>query len=264
MLLTVNGHEVYAATGGAPFDPDRPCVVLIHGAGMDHTVWALQVRYFSHNGWTALALDMPGHGRSGGQALDTIDALGDWVAGVLDAAGFQKATVIGHSMGALTALSAASRHPDRVEKLALLGANAAMPVNQALLDAAKSDQAAAVRFIVTWGYGRRAHLGGMRAPGLWMTGGGTRLLERCPDGVLYTDFNACNAYQDGLTAAAKVTAPTLVLCGGTDRMTPAKGAKKLADGISDARLEVLKDAGHMMMLEQPDATLDALQAFMRQ
>jgi pimeloyl-ACP methyl ester carboxylesterase len=71
MELTVNRRKVFAATGGRPFDAALPTVIFLHGAGMDHTVWALQTRYFAHHGQGVLAVDLPGHGRSGGSALPT-------------------------------------------------------------------------------------------------------------------------------------------------------------------------------------------------
>ncbi len=109
-----------------------------------------------------------------------------------------------------------------------------------------------------WGFGRPAHLGGAKAPGTWMLGSGVRLLERAAPGVLAADLAACNAYQGALAAAAKLRCPVLLLSGDADRMTPASGAAALAKKIDDARTLVLPGAGHMMMVEQPDATLNAL------
>jgi pimeloyl-ACP methyl ester carboxylesterase len=262
MDLEVDGTTVHAATGGVGFDPARPLVVFLHGAGMDHTVWALQSRYFGHNRRAVLAPDLPGHGRSAGPPLASVAELGAWVWRLVDAAGGREAALVGHSMGALAALEAAAREPARATALVLLGASAEMPVNDDLLAAAHDDPALASRMIVSWGFGRRGHVGGMRAPGLWMMGGGLSLLERAGDGVLYTDFAACNAYRGGLDAASRVACPTLIVCGDGDRMTPARAAGPLAAAIAAAKTTVIGDAGHMIMVEQPDRTLDALTAFL--
>ena len=262
MELTVDGKTVYTGTGGTDFDGARPCVVFVHGAGMDHTVWALQTRYFAHHGNSVLAVDMPGHGRSEGPALDSVGSMADWTARLIEAAGIAQAVLVGHSMGAITTLAVAARHPERVRRLALLGATLAMPVHPDLLAATRDDPARAIQFIVSWAYGPRAHFGGMRAPGLWMLAGGRRLLERDATSVLATDFAACNAYEGGLDAAAKVACPTLILCGGQDRMTPKRDAEALRAAIADARLEIIADGGHMMMIEEPDRTLDALKVFL--
>ena len=128
MKLKVDGKVVFAATGGTPFQRKRPCVVFIHGAGMDHIVWAMQARYFAHHGYAVLALDLPGHGASAGPALKSIEESADWLLRVLDAAKVKRAALVGHSMGGLIALAAAAAAPERVEKLAILGGSGKMPV----------------------------------------------------------------------------------------------------------------------------------------
>ena len=100
MKLTVNGRAVFATTGGTDFDPARPAVVFLHGAGFDRTVWRLQTRWFAHHGRSVLAIDFPAHGWSEGPALDSIAAMADWTAALLDAAGLKQAALVGHSMGA--------------------------------------------------------------------------------------------------------------------------------------------------------------------
>ena len=258
MQLTVDGRAVFAATGGKAFDPEQPSIVFIHGSGMDHTVWTLQTRYFAHHGRSVLAVDLPGHGRSAGPPLTSIGAIADWIVRLLDAAGASKAALAGHSMGALAALEAAARAPGRVWALALLGVAEHMKVHPDLIRSATAHEHAAIDLIASWGFGRRAHLGGAQAPGLWMMGGGVRLLERNIAGVLATDLNACNAYDGGAAAAAKLRCPTLLLLGELDRMTPPQAARPLAQRIADARVVTLPATGHMMMVEQPDRTLDEL------
>src|SRR4051794_25152134 len=111
MQLTINGSDVFVATGGKPFDADLPTVVFLHGAGMDHTAWAQHDRWFAHHGYSVLAPDLPGHGRSGGKLLPDIAEMADWTASLLDASGAKTAKLIGHSMGSLIALELAARHP---------------------------------------------------------------------------------------------------------------------------------------------------------
>jgi pimeloyl-ACP methyl ester carboxylesterase len=262
MELSVAGRPVFAATGGKPFDPARPAVVFVHGAGMDHTVWQLQTRYFAHHGRAVLALDLPGHGRSPGPALSSITALADWLAALVEASGAETAALVGHSMGALASLEAAARRPDRVRALALLGVAAKMPVHPELIAAAAANDPRAFELITAWGYGRPAHLGGHRAPGLWMLGGGKRLLERGAAGLLATDLRACDAYGEGEAAAKRVACPALLLLGAVDRMTPPRSAEPLLAAMRDAHEVVLPGCGHMMMVEQPDETLAALREFL--
>ena len=262
MELTVDGEAVYAATGGKDFDPARAAVVFVHGAGLDHSVWALQGRYLAHHGRAVLAVDLPGHGRSKGPPLKTPGEMADWMLKLLDAAGVAEAALVGHSMGALAALETAARARGRITALALLGVCVPMKVSAALLAAAKANKHLALDLINAWGHGRAAHLGVHCAPGLWMMGGALRLLERAAEGVLYNDLAACERYGDGRTVAAGVRCPVLLLLGENDLMTPPQGGQELAQAIPGARAVVLENCGHMMMVERPNEVLDALRAFL--
>jgi len=261
MELRVRGKKVYAATGGKPFDPALPAVVFIHGAGMDHTVWALQTRWFAWHGRSVLAVDLPGHGRSEGPALESIGDLADWVFALLDAAGAQSAALVGHSMGSFISLEAAARKPERVRALALCGCAAEMPVSDKLLNAGLAGEHLAYELITAWGLGRRAQIGGAEAPGTWMSGGTLRLLEHGKKGVVGIDLRACDRYKGAADAVKKVRAPTILVLGANDRMSPAKAAAPLA-AIPGAKTIVIEQAGHMLMTEQPGRALDALRTLL--
>jgi pimeloyl-ACP methyl ester carboxylesterase len=258
MQLTVNGADVFVATGGKAFDPSLPTVMFLHGAGMDHTAWALHDRWFAHHGFNVLAPDLPGHGRSSGKPLPDIAGMADWTAALLDVAGAASARLIGHSMGSLIALETAARHPAKVSSLALVGTAATMTVGPDLLKAAEANDHAAVDMVSIWGLGYQAELGGSLAPGLWMHGGAQRVLEQCKNGVLFNDLAACNAYQNAVAAAATVKVPVTLVLGERDMMTPAKAGKALAAALPGSRTVVLAGAGHMMMAERPDELLAAL------
>jgi pimeloyl-ACP methyl ester carboxylesterase len=258
MQLSVNGIDTFVATGGRTFDPSLPTVVMLHGAGFDSSTWALHSRWFAHHGYGLLAPDLPGHGRSGGSPLGTIADMADWTAALIESAGAEEAWLIGHSMGSLIALETAARHPAKVSQLSLLGTSAAMAVGPDLLKNAEANDHAAIDMVSIWGLGARAELGGSLAPGLWMHGGAQRVLEHTPPGVLYADLAACNAYQEAGAAAAKIAVPVTLVLGERDMMTPLKAGKALAAALPNARTIVLKGAGHMMMVEQPDEVLAAL------
>src|SRR3984885_10119959 len=259
MHLSVNGTETFVATGGRKFDAAEPTVVLLHGAGFDHTAWALHSRWLPHHGHSVLAPDLPGHGRSSGAPIPTIAGMADWTAALLDAAGVAKAQLVGHSMGSLIALETAARHPSRVSALGLIGTAATMTVGPDLLKAAEANDVSAVDMVSIWGLGFQAELGGSLAPGLWMHGGAQRVLEQGRPGVLFNDLSACNSYQNALTAAAQIKVPATFILGERDMMTPAKAGKALAAALPNSRTVVLQGAGHMMMVERPDELLAALQ-----
>src|SRR4051812_27848244 len=259
MQLSVNGIETFVATGGREFDSSLPTVVLLHGAGFDHTTWALHSRWFAHHGFGVLAPDLPGHGRSSGAPLCTIGEMAAWTASLLDAAGAAQARLVGHSMGSLIALETAARHPAKVSALGLIGTAATMTVGPDLLKAAETNHHSAIDMVSIWGLGASAELGGSLAPGLWMHSGAQRVLEQGRPGVLFSDLSACNAYQNALAAAAKVSVPATIVLGERDMMTPLKAGKALAAALPNSRTVVLRGAGHMMMAERPDELLAALE-----
>lgn len=262
MQITVLGRPAYVYTAGRPLDANLPTVVFIHGGEQDHSTWTLQSRYFAYHGRNVLVPDLPGHGRSAGPALGNIPDIAAWIAGMLAVAGVEMAAVVGHSMGSLVALEFAARNPRRVTKLALLGTSAPMPVAQPLLDAAKTNDHAALDMINAWSHGSRAHLGSNPAPGFWMSGMNMRLMERQAPDVLYADFNACNSYLPDAAAVAGIKCPVLVVAGSRDQMTPLRAAQAMQDRFPPARMLVLEGVGHALMAEQPDAVLDALIDFL--
>jgi pimeloyl-ACP methyl ester carboxylesterase len=243
MQLKVKGIDTFVATGGCEFDKSQRAVVLLHGAGFDHTTWALHSRWFAHHG----------------APRSTIADMADWTAALLEAAGAAKAKLVGHSMGSLIALETAARHPLKVSALSLIGTAATMTVGPDLLKAAEANDQAAIDMVSIWGLGFQAELGGSLAPGLWMHAGAQRVLEKCRPGVLFNDLSACNAYQGALAAAAQIAVPVTLILGEHDMMTPVKAGKALAAALPNSRTVVLPGAGHMMMMERPDELLAALQ-----
>lgn len=262
MRIVVDHCETYVYTGSRELVAAQPSVLFVHGAAHDHSVWALQSRYFAHHGFNALAVDLPGHGRSAGLPLTAVDAIAGWLPRVLDAVGVASAAVVGHSMGSLAALACAGRHGDRVTKVALLGPAVPMAVSDVLLAAARADDHLAFELINAWSHSAGKRLGGNQVPGMWMTGASMRLMERSGRGVLYNDLKACADYAGGLDAAAAVRCPVLVIVGARDVMAPVTGVQAMLDALPQATAATLPDTGHAMMAEQPDAVLDALRRFL--
>ena len=268
MNLTVQGKTAYAYTGGKRFDPALPTAVFVHGAQHDHSVWALQSRYFAHHGLNVLAVDLPGHCRSEGPAKTTIEALADWLADLLDAAGAASALIVGHSMGSLVALDFAARYPARAVGAALVATAVPMVVSDALLDAALAREPEAIELVNRWSHSTLAAKPSCPAPGFWLHGVNQRLMERVSargePNLFHTDFAACNAYAHGSERAAQVRCPVRLVLGAKDVMTPARATRSLVDALKAAGAPVdvvTLDAGHALMTEQPDATLEALFAF---
>jgi len=266
VIVTVQGFDAYCYTGGKPFNPAQSTVVFIHGAQNDHSVWILQTRYFAHHGYNVLAVDLPGHGRSKGPALESVESMAAWVLAVMDAAGADKAMVVGHSMGSLIGLEASLIAPARVTRLAMVGTTYPMKVSDALLDTAKNNEPAAIDMVNIFSHSSMAQKPSCPGPGFSTMGGSRRLMQRMsqinPQQLFHTDFFACNAYANGQAAAEAIACPVLFIFGSKDMMTPARSTKTLTSFVPNAQV-VLVDAGHALMAEQPDAVLDALFAFTR-
>lgn len=255
MNLVVEGKTAFAYTAAHELDAKKPTMVFIHGAGLDHSGFGLQSRYFGYHGWNVLAVDLPGHGRSAGPPVASISGMADWLFLFLDSLKIKKASLVGHSMGALIALECASRQ-SLVDRIALIGVAYPMKVSDAFLDAARRNDHAAYDMETIWGHAAQVPLGGNPNPGMWMYGDTLARLRRLAPGVLYSDLKACNDFE----LAGNVACPALLILGKRDVMTPPKGAVFLSEKIK-AKTVTVSFSGHSLMAEAPDATLDALIPF---
>ena len=271
MLIDVQGQAAYCYGGGKAFDARLPTAVFIHGAQNDHSVWALQSRYFAHHGFNVLAVDLPGHGRSKGVALTTVEAMAAWLVALLETIEVERALLIGHSMGSLIALEAAGGLGDKLIGLAMLGTTYPMKVSDALLGMARDAEPAAIDMVNIWSHAR-ANLLQPQNPhaaqaGVSTMGVAKRLMQRMstinPAQLFYGDFSACNAYANGEVAAAAVHCPVLFIFGAKDMMTPPRSTRLLTSAVAAAASVrvVTVDAGHSLMTEQSGAVLDALFEF---
>jgi pimeloyl-ACP methyl ester carboxylesterase len=261
--LLVAGREAYAYTGGKDFDPALPCIVFLHGALNDHSVWTLLARWCANHGHAVLAVDLPGHMRSAGPALTDIEAMADWTLALLDAAGVQQAALAGHSMGSLIALEAAGRAPDRVTRLVMLGSCYPMAVPKALLDLSLADPLKAIDRVVMFSHSTLAPKPSFPGPGVWLRGAATQLSRQVlrhqgDPGLFHNDFAACDRYDRGLEAAARVHCPAHLILGRDDQMTPTRATRDIV-GALKAEVRYVQ-AGHNLMQEAPESVLAALRS----
>lgn len=261
--------RLYAYTGGRPFDPELPTIVFLHGGEHDHSVWALQSRYMAHHGYSVLALDLPGHMRSAGPALTTIEAIAGRIAEPLIDCGTERLLLVGHSMGSLIALELGTRLGGKVHGVALLATASPMRVSDALLDATKNTPPLAMDMINVWSHSASINAFDRKpscpGPGFSNFWSNLRLMQRVAQrsgsNVLHADFVACNAYSNGVQAAAAVPCPILFVLAASDSMAPARSAQPLIDACSDATVVTLPGAGHSLMAENPDGVREALARF---
>ena len=267
MQIQVNGHTTYCYTGGKAFNPALPTVVLVHGVLNDHSVWALQSRYLANHGWNVLAVDLPGHCRSAGEAPASVEAGADFVAALLDATGVQRAALVGHSFGSLIALEAAARLGERVSHLVLVGTAYPMKVSPALIDAALNEPEKALRMVNVFS---RSTLAPPSGAGFWVYNAGMALGRKVlrsnsAVNVFHRGFVACDSYANGEQAIVAVQCPVLFALGAQDQMTAPKAAQGLVAAARAAGKAVHTTSlpvGHNQMSEAPDGTLMAIRDFL--
>ncbi len=248
-VVTVKGISVFYREAGAA----GPRVVFVHGAGGSSRHWGLQVRDVGRVA-RCVALDLPGHGRSGGSGCSTIPDYSALLVAFLDAIGWSSATVVGHSMGGAIAQWTALHYPSRVERLGLVGTGAKLRVHPDILNGLLApDPTPTFYLIARWAY--RTNVSDEEVER------SVAELRATPASVTYGDFLACDRF-DVRSQLGRIHQPTLVLTGQEDRLTPPRYAEYLAERIPGAVLRLVPHAGHFVMLEQPDAVTEALTAFL--
>ena len=262
MRIEYANESCFISTGSKAFDPNANTLLFLHGSGQSHLTFLQQSRFFANRGWQSLNPDMPGHGHSTGTPLQSIEEMADWYIGLLDTLGIASVTIVGHSQGCLTGLEIAHRYPERVSKLCLLAGALAIPVNDALLDLATTNQSAAYQAMVNWGHGAASHLYDHSWPGLTHIDLGNQIMTQNADTALSADLTACNNYKNGPDAAASITCASLVMIAGKDKMTPAKAGRALAASLQNCEAHILADSGHFLPSERPYEVNRALRDFL--
>jgi pimeloyl-ACP methyl ester carboxylesterase len=228
-------------------------VVLIHGAGGTNLSWPSEIRRLA--GFRVYALDLPGHGKSGGCAQQSIASYGQTLITWLAACELHRAIFVGHSMGSAIALWLATHHPEYVAGLVLIGGGLRLPIPQSILDHAATsttilqamDELTALAF-------------SPNTPTSLISLARERLHTTRPS-ALYSDLMACSGFDEMGGATSNILTPTLVLVGADDCMTPPRAAQRLAHSIPNARLVTIPKTGHMVMLEEPNLVVSHLRQF---
>jgi len=247
-------HQLYYHEADLRDSAIQSPVVLVHGAGGTHLHWPPQVRRLP--GLWTLAVDLPGHGRTDGLGEQDIDGFVRHLVAWAQAVGFPDAVWVGHSMGGAIVQALALEHPHLVRGIGLIATGAHLPVNARLLESTAHAETfpLAVETIMKWAFSPQAD------PQLRKLA--TQRMLEVRHTVIHNDFAACNRFdvRDRLEA---ITAPALIVHGTADKMTPFHYAEFLASRLPQAELVKIPDAGHMVMLEQPEAVAGALHRFAR-
>ncbi len=234
------------------FNDKKRSLLFIHGAGVDHTIWINQYEPMK-DGYNIAAVDLPGHGRSEGKGEVDVFLYTAWVRKIIDRLGMNKPVVIGHSLGAAIGLVFAVKYGGALSAVVSVGGGVRMPVNEMILAGLKTDPAAVMGLVAKLCVSKKSR-GSLSDA---MSG----VFARMKPDILHGDFLACD-HLDVTHEITRITAPTLVICGADDKMTPPAMSHFLADNIEGAKLALIAGAGHMVMLEEPEAFNEVLEAFL--
>jgi pimeloyl-ACP methyl ester carboxylesterase len=247
-VVQVGGQTLFYTVSGR----GGPALILIHGAGGSHLHWPAALRRIP--GATVYAVDLPGHGRSGGPGRERIEDYATDIIRFMDTVGVPRGVLVGHSMGGAIAQMTALMAPERVAGLVLVGTGARLRVAPALLDGILQDARGTLDLIAEWAWGPEAD------PTL--VARGRQMMARVHPQVVWGDFAACDRF-DVRERIGEITVPTLVITGSEDRMTPPKFGQWLAERIPGARFVLVEGAGHMVMLEKPDQVASAVREWLK-
>jgi pimeloyl-ACP methyl ester carboxylesterase len=247
-FVDVSGESIFFTLS---CDAPDPALLAVHGSGGDHTHWPPEFRDLARR--AVYTIDLPGHGRSAGYGRDSVEAYADFIEKMVSRLRRRRVIVAGHSLGGAIAQELALRSPSWMCAAILVGTGARLKVTPEILDGLKADPVAAVQRICDRAYGPAATAA--------MIDAGCRALLDTPWTVLHGDYCACNRF-DVMNRVSAIRLPTLILSGDSDRLTPPKYGDYLQGQIPGSHHVVLKPAGHMLMLEQPRAFVEAVSAFL--
>ena len=243
MDFLIDNNKVFSMDTGENYDEKKHSIILLHGSGQSHVVWSLTAQYFSDENYNVFALDFPGHGNSEGKSLKTIEEMAIWLNKVIEHFGIKELNLVGHSQGCLIALEYASKFPKNLKNIIFVAGSYQLPVNKGLIDLALSGDMEALNLMMKWGYGSsKQFIGGN--PLQKILNSSREVRE-----VLAVDLIACNNYKNGADAVKSITCPTFFIFGDLDKMVRLESGEKFAKMINKSKVHVIKNCGHMIILE---------------
>ncbi len=257
MIFQVEKQNVFASDAGKGINKNKHTIVLLHGSGLSHIVWSLTEQYLSNQNYNVLSLDLPGHGNSEGKCLSSIEKISDWIEKVFHKLSISEVTIIGHSQGCLEALEYYFRYSKKVKNLIFIGGSYKMPVNQDLIDLAKAGDDQAVKLMMKWSYeNSKKFIGGNPVE---------KIINSPRDirEILAIDLIACNNYMNGLEALKRINCPTLFIFGELDKMVNLEKGKKFADLVTNSKIQIIKNCGHMIMFEKAFEMREKISEFLK-
>jgi pimeloyl-ACP methyl ester carboxylesterase len=257
LIFEIDKQNVFASDAGQGIDSKKQTIVFLHGSGLSHIVWSLTEQYLSNQNYNVLSLDLPGHGNSEGKCLLSIEKISDWIEKVFIELNINEVTIIGHSQGCLEALEYNFKYPKRVKNLIFIGGSYKMPVNQDLIDLAKSGDDKAIKLMMKWTYkNSKKFIGGNPLE---------KIINSPRDirEILAIDLVACNNYKNGSEALKKINCPTLFIFGELDKMISLEKGKEFAAIVQKSKIEIMNNCGHMIMFEKAFEMREKISEFLK-
>lgn len=248
-FITIQDQRLFYTHQGK-LDSKELTLLLIHGAGGTHLDWPPELRKIE--GYRTVAVDLPGHGRSDPPGCSSIEGYSNIISLAIEKLGLERIVLVGHSMGGAIVQEIGLRCHPQVVGLVLVATGARLKVDPAILNRLLTDYDEAVEVVVeyAWSEGAPAELQAQ----------GRQMLMQNDPAIVYGDYSACNNF-DVMQVVSRINLPTLVISGTSDRLTPLKYSQHLAEILPAARLEIVENAGHMVMLERPAQVSDAIRNF---
>jgi len=234
--------------------PDRPTLILLHGAGGSSQTFLHQLRRLDRT-MNVVSVELPGHGGTPGPGRDTISGYAAWVEETFSSFPIESFFLGGHSMGGAIALELALRSWSRIKGLILIATGAELRVSAKILEGLDKESEPTLALINQWCFPPDTD------PLLIQQS--LELLRQTPIQVIYNDFQACNRF-DRSENISTITWPILILVGERDAMTPPAFSEALQKEILNSKLVLVPGAGHLVMLEKPREVNQAIEAFVNE
>jgi len=253
-IVRIDGKQISYWTGRKGFIEGREFILFIHGAGGGQYTWSYQKGFFEKE-FNPIIIELPGHGESGGEGEKEIGRYAEQVYAFSQAVGVRKVFLVGHSMGGAIVQTLSLTHPEMIKGIVLVGTGARLRVLPMILNGINSNFEETIPKIVQFAYSRKA-------PSK-LTEEGVNQMLQCRPEVLHGDFSACDTF-DVMKEVEKIDLPTLILCGEDDALTPVLYSQFLHNRIKGSKLEILPNAGHMVMMESPQAFNEKIREFIEE
>ncbi len=257
MIIEINKKKIFSTDVGDTFDKTKQTIILLHGSGQSHIVWSLTDQYLADEGYNVFALDLPGHGNSEGPSLTSIESMSTWLNEFIEHLKIKNVILIGHSQGCLLTLEFTKNFPQKTSKIIFIAGSYTIPVNKSLIDLSLTGDFEALNLMMKWGYGSsKQFIGGN--PLQKILNSSREVRE-----VLAVDLIACNNYKNGVDAVKSINCPTFLIFGEIDKMIKLESGKKFASMIKNSKVHIIKNCGHMIILENAFEMREKISEFLK-